>query len=242
MVVQVVATNGGLTYPSKLNYGLDAYVTVVPDAKAAENLNAIVRVKRNGAYLRDYYVVNSYAQALFGDIVSPAKGCKGVLRWYGFSDGVLCPQTVGMRSYEVGTNQKPKTTARRRIEGGPGANGGYGAWYKVDTDIAFEGICTQGEAFDGTVEVEVYLVNNDITSVDQLNSKNFYIAKVTHNIVLNNDPDHATGVEDVNAEKTVAGVVYYNLLGAASDRPFEGVNVVVTTYTDGTKSSKKILK
>ena len=237
------ATDGGLTYPSKLNYGLDAYVTVVPDAKTAENLNAIVRVKKNGAYLPDYYVVNSYAQALFGDIVSPAKGCKGVLRWYGFSDGVLCPKTVGMISYEVGTNQKPKTTARRSIvEGGPGANGGYGAWYKVDTDIAFVGICTQGEAFDGTVEVEVYLVNNDITSVDQLNSKNFYIAKVTHNIVLNNDPDHATGVEDVNAEKTVAGVVYYNLLGAASDRPFEGVNVVVPTYTDGTKSSKKIIK
>lgn len=237
------ATDGGLTYPSKLNYGLDAYVTVLPDAKAAENLNAIVRVKKNGAYLPDYYVVNSYAQALFGDIVTPAKGCKGLLRWYGFRDGVLCPKTVGMISYKVGTNQKPKTTARRSIvEGGPGANGGYGAWYQVDTDIAFEGICTQGEAFDGTVEVEVYLVNNDITSVDQLNSKNFYIAKVTHNIVLNNDPDHATGVEDVNAEKTVAGVVYYNLLGAASDRPFEGVNVVVTTYTDGTKSSKKILK
>lgn len=236
------AFNGGLTYPSKLNYGLDAYVTVVPDAKAAENLNAIVRVKKNGAYLSDYYVVNSYAQALYGDIVSPAKGCKGVLSWYGFSDGVLCPKTVGMRSYKVGTNQKPKTTARRSIEGGPGANGGYGAWYKVDTDISFVGICTQGEPFDGTVEVEVYLVNNDITSVDQLNSKNFYIAKVTHNIVLNNDPDHATGVEDVNAEKTVAGVVYYNLLGAASDRPFEGVNVVVTTYTDGTKSSKKIIK
>ena len=237
------ASNGGLTYPSKLNYGLDAYVTVVPDAKAAENLNAIVRVKKNGAYLPDYYVVNSYAQALFGDIVTLAKGCKGVLRWYGFSDGVLRPKTVGMRSYEVGTNQKPKTTARRSIvEGGPGANGGYGAWYKVDTDIAFVGICKKAEAFDGTVEVEVYLVNNDITSVDQLNSKNFYIAKVTHNIVLNNDPDHATGVEDVNAEKTVAGVVYYNLLGAASDSPFEGVNVVVTTYTDGTKSSKKILR
>lgn len=227
---------GGLTYPSKLNYGLDAYVTVVPDAKAAENLNAIVRVKKNGAYLSDYYVVNSYAQALFGDIVSPAKGCKGVLHWYGFSDGVLCPKTVGMISYEVGSNQKPKTTARRSVVEG-GANG---AWYKVDTDIAFVGICKKAEAFDGTVEVEVYLVNNDITSVDQLSSKNCYIAKVTHNIVLN--PDLATGVEDVNAEKTVAGVVYYNLLGAASDRPFEGVNVVVTTYTDGTKSSKKILK
>lgn len=181
-------------------------------------------------------MVNSYAQALFGDIVSPAKGCKGVLHWYGFSDGVLCPKTVGMISYEVGSNQKPKTTARRSVVEG-GANG---AWYKVDTDIAFVGICKKAEAFDGTVEVEVYLVNNDITSVDQLSSKNCYIAKVTHNIVLN--PDLATGVEDVNAEKTVAGVVYYNLLGAASDRPFEGVNVVVTTYTDGTKSSKKIVK
>ena len=229
-------TDGGLTYPSKLNYGLDAYVTVLPDAKAAENLNAIVRVKKNGAYLPDYYVVNSYTQALYGNIVSPAKGCKGVLRWYGFSEGVLCPQTVGMRSYEVGSNKK-NGAHKSMVEGGSN-----GAWYKVDTDISFVGICTQGEPFDGTVEVEVYLVNNDITSVDQLNSKNFYIAKVTHNIVLNNDPDHATGVEDVNAEKTVAGVVYYNLLGAASDRPFEGVNVVVTTYTDGTKSSKKIIK
>ena len=230
------ASNGGLTYPSKLNYGLDAYVTVVPDAKAAENLNAIVRVKKNGTYLADYYVVNSYTQALYGNIVSPAKGCKGVLQWYGFNDGVLCPQTVGMRSYEVGSNKK-NGAHKSIVEGGSN-----GAWYKVDTDIAFNGICTQGEAFDGTVEVEVYLVNNDITSVDQLNNKNFYIAKVTHNIVLNNDPNHATGVEDVNAEKTVAGVVYYNLLGAASDRPFEGVNVVVTTYTDGTKSSKKILR
>lgn len=230
------AFNGGLTYPSKLNYGLDAYVTVVPDAKAAENLNAIVRVKKNGAYLSGYYVVNSYAQALFGDIVSPAKGCKGVLRWYGFSDGVLCPQTVGMRNYEVGSNKK-NGAHKSMVEGGSN-----GAWYKVDADIAFDGICAQGEAFDGTVEVEVYLVNNDITSVDQLNSKNFYIAKVTHNIVLNNDPNHATGVEDVNAEKTVAGVVYCNMLGAVSDRPFEGVNVVVTTYTDGTKSTKKILR
>ena len=230
------ASNGGLTYPSKLNYGLDAYVTVVPDAKAAENLNAIVRVKKNGTYLADYYVVNSYTQALYGNIVSPTKGCKGVLQWYGFNDGVLCPQTVGMRSYEVGSNKK-NGAHKSIVEGGSN-----GAWYRVDTDIAFNGICTQGEAFDGTVEVEVYLVNNDITSVDQLNNKNFYIAKVTHNIVLNNDPNHATGVEDVNAEKTVAGVVYYNLLGAASDRPFEGVNVVVTTYTDGTKSSKKILR
>ncbi len=118
--------------------------------------------------------------------------------------------------------------------------GANGAWYKVDTDIAFEGICAKGEDFNGLVTVEIYLVTNDIVSISQLSDPNSYITKVSHSIVR--DEHFTTGVEDVNAEKTVAGVVYYNLLGAASDRPFEGVNVVVTTYTDGTKSSKKILR
>ena len=112
--------------------------------------------------------------------------------------------------------------------------------HKVDTDIAFEGICAKGEDFNGEVTVEIYLVTNDIVSISQLSNPNNYITKVSHTIVR--DEHFTTGVEDVNAEKTVAGVVYYNLLGAASDSPFEGVNVVVTTYTDGTKSSKKILK
>lgn len=51
-----------------------------------------------------------------------------------------------------------------------------------------------------------------------------------------------TGVNDVNASKTVAGVKYYNTLGVASSTPFEGVNIVVTTYTDGTHSSVKVIK
>ena len=51
-----------------------------------------------------------------------------------------------------------------------------------------------------------------------------------------------TGVNDVNANKTVAGVMYYNVTGVASSEPFEGVNIVVTTYTDGTKTSVKVLK
>ena len=146
---------------------------------------------------------------------------------------------AGMKTYEVGYNQRPKTTSRRSIVGGPGANG-YGAWYKVDSDISFAGICEKAETFDGVVTVEIYLVNGDVTSVNELSNSNYYITKVSHTIVK--DPTISTGVEDVDAEKTVAGVTYYNLLGVSSDSPFEGVNVVVTTYTDGTKSSKKILK
>lgn len=229
------AADGGLTYPQALNYGLDAYVTLVPDSRAAKYLNAIIRVKRDDAYLQNYYVVNGANQALYGNITSAFNGCLGVVNWYAYSDGEFYPMAVGMKKYEVGS--KPKATSARRsiVEGG--ANG---AWYKVDSDISFAGICEKAETFDGVVTVEIYLVNGDVTSVNELSNSNYYITKVSHTIVK--DPTISTGVEDVDAEKTVAGVTYYNLLGVSSDSPFEGVNVVVTTYTDGTKSSKKILK
>lgn len=229
------APNGGLTYPKALNYGLDAYVTLVPDSRAAKYLNAIIRVKKDDAYLQNYYVVNGANQALYGNITSAFNGCLGVVNWYAHSGGEFYPKAVGMKTYEVGS--KPKATSARRsiVEGG--ANG---AWYKVDSDISFAGICEKAETFDGVVTVEIYLVNGDVTSVNELSNSNYYITKVSHTIVQ--DPDISTGVEDVDAEKTVAGVTYYNLLGVSSDRPFEGVNVVVTTYTDGTKSSKKIVK
>lgn len=229
------AADGGLTYPQALNYGLDAYVTLVPDSRAAKYLNAIIRVKKDDAYLQNYYVVNGANQALYGNITSAFNGCLGVVNWYAYSDGEFYPKAVGMKTYEVGS--KPKATSARRsiVEGG--ANG---AWYKVDSDISFAGICEKAETFDGVVTVEIYLVNGDVTSVNELSNSNYYITKVSHTIVQ--DPDISTGVEDVDAEKTVAGVTYYNLLGVSSDSPFEGVNVVVTTYTDGTKSSKKIVK
>lgn len=229
------ADKGGLTYPQALNYGLDAYVTLVPDSRAAKYLNAIVRVKKDDAYLQNYYVVNGANQPLYGNITSAFNGCLGVVNWYAYSGGEFYPKAVGMKSYEVGS--KPKATSARRsiVEGG--ANG---AWYKVDSDISFAGICEKAETFDGVVTVEIYLVNGDVTSVNELSNSNYYITKVSHTIVK--DPDISTGVEDVDAEKTVAGVTYYNLLGVSSDSPFEGVNVVVTTYTDGTKSSKKIVK
>ena len=51
-----------------------------------------------------------------------------------------------------------------------------------------------------------------------------------------------TGVEDLAAEKNVASVKYFNLLGVESAEPFQGVNVVVTTYTDGSKSARKVVK
>ena len=52
------------------------------------------------------------------------------------------------------------------------------------------------------------------------------------------------GVEDItgDVEKEVRGVRYYNMLGVESAEPFSGVNVKVTTYSDGTRSAEKVLR
>ena len=49
------------------------------------------------------------------------------------------------------------------------------------------------------------------------------------------------GINDVNA-KAVKSVKYVNLAGMQSNVPFDGVNIVVTTYTDGTKAASKVIK
>ena len=49
-------------------------------------------------------------------------------------------------------------------------------------------------------------------------------------------------VENINAGKAVAGVKYYNVAGQAADKAFDGVNVVVTTYADGTQNVSKVVK
>ena len=60
---------------------------------------------------------------------------------------------------------------------------------------------------------------------------------------LNLDADKvATGVNDVNSAKEVKGVSYFNMMGVESAQPFDGVNIMVTTYTDGTSSAAKVLR
>ncbi len=59
-------------------------------------------------------------------------------------------------------------------------------------------------------------------------------------VVIKNDTP-SVSVTDING-KTVAGVKYVNLAGIESDKPFEGVNIVVTTFTDGTKAATKVIK
>ena len=61
-------------------------------------------------------------------------------------------------------------------------------------------------------------------------------------MILMAPDDTATGIDGVNkAEREVIGVEYVNLAGCRSAKPFDGVNVVLTRYSDGTSSSAKMI-
>ena len=52
--------------------------------------------------------------------------------------------------------------------------------------------------------------------------------------------DCMLGVEGVEADKEVAAVKYVNLQGVESLRPTKGVNIKVTTFTDGSRKAEKV--
>ena len=51
-----------------------------------------------------------------------------------------------------------------------------------------------------------------------------------------------SGIDEPVVDKQVVGHTYYNLAGMASSKPFDGVNIVVTRYTDGSQTATKVLR
>ena len=49
-------------------------------------------------------------------------------------------------------------------------------------------------------------------------------------------------ITNIAGDKQTVGVRYYNLAGVESAEPFKGVNLKVTTYTDGSRTTEKIIK
>ena len=68
-----------------------------------------------------------------------------------------------------------------------------------------------------------------------------------HTLILTLDEPlenpEVTAITDVRAsEAQVANVKYVDMSGRVSNHAFDGVNIVVTTYTDGTTSTSKVVK
>ena len=53
--------------------------------------------------------------------------------------------------------------------------------------------------------------------------------------------DVVTAVNDINEATTVKSVKYVNLNGQTSDKPFNGMNIKVSTLSDGTTTTSKVV-
>ena len=55
-------------------------------------------------------------------------------------------------------------------------------------------------------------------------------------------PNPATAVDEVRYVGEIVSQTYYNVQGMQSDKPFDGINIIVTRYSDGTTSVSKVVK
>ena len=52
----------------------------------------------------------------------------------------------------------------------------------------------------------------------------------------------ATSINEISNDKAIDHIDYFNVAGQHIERPESGITLVVTTYTDGTRSTAKIIR
>ncbi|MBR5101914.1 MAG: hypothetical protein IK092_02175 [Muribaculaceae bacterium] len=109
-------------------------------------------------------------------------------------------------------------------------NGGSVGKFTAGTNYEFDAIvmkkASTGSGAPRRVEADNSVKSSDYT-VYMLNS---------------NRSEIPTGITGAKTDAKVVSVKYVNPMGIESDKPFEGINIVVTRYDNGTTSTSKVLK
>ena len=81
---------------------------------------------------------------------------------------------------------------------------------------------------------------NTLTPADY----NYYVAEGSVEFKSSDYDNIITGIDTpvVDRSHEVVGVTYVNMMGQTSDRPFQGVNIIVTRYSDGTQTTEKVIR
>lgn len=98
-------------------------------------------------------------------------------------------------------------------------------------------------------EMQLTLDENGIVSVNATtqNCEQTVIVSATQKgqtqyVKLTVNVDTSTNVRTIDADGQVQSVTYYNVAGMSSDKPFDGLNIVVTRYADGSQSTVKVVR
>ena len=129
-------------------------------------------------------------------------------------------------------------------------------WAQWDGNNTF--IVPPGSGFTGAVNVDFRLYNDSNNPTSKLEKGHEYqfiglvkkvSAKEASNLYqlypLSGITDHddiITGVHNILTQNEVVSQKYYNTMGIESDVPFRGVNIMVTTYSDGSRVVTKVMR
>ena len=124
--------------------------------------------------------------------------------------------TDGIHAYFVQINPTEPSTIYYRVQY---PDGTWSEWAVYEDILSFTG--------NGKYRVEAYAVApNKLPSTE-----------IAYEFVVS----PFTGISEMNADKAVARVRYFNMAGQEMQQA-EGLTIMVTTYTDGTTSTVKVLK
>ena len=110
-----------------------------------------------------------------------------------------------------------------------------------------ENLLREGESYKGWFAI--IKVNQSSTPAgDEVNSKaeTGSTGKYTVCPVYLSDQQIMTAIQNINTDKgagmrTLKATRYYNMMGVESSTPFQGVNIIVKEYTDGSRESSKAI-
>ena len=145
--------------------------------------------------------------------------------------------------YAGGQNMTKDLTETQRGECGknPGTLthlGGYSGWYAIIK--LYEGESTTSNAPRHT------LSNNQLSANDTAPASEGTVRKYTVYPICLTDENLATAIDNINVDKrgdmrSLKSTRYYNMMGVESATPFEGVNIIVKEYSDGSRESSKAI-
>ena len=93
------------------------------------------------------------------------------------------------------------------------------------------------------IDVTVTDANGAQLEVTAENAYNYYFTMPAGDVTVTlTFSDATTRVADVDAARTVKSVTYCDAAGRMSNRPYNGLNIVVTRYTDGSTSTSKVVR
>ena len=125
--------------------------------------------------------------------------------------------TDGIHAYFIEIQESEPSTIYFRVQ--YGQDGEFTEWAEYEDILSF----TQ----DGWYRIEAYAVADGKLPSDP----------IAYEFIVN----PATGLSEMTGSKTVAGVRYFNAMGQEMQEA-NGLTIVVTTYTDGTTSTAKVMK